>query len=573
MSYIQVKNVDNVDQIIGVEWDSSSSSPALTQINAFGEQISQKSHAWFDAHPIWGGMKRCTLSVDGTATFGTNARGDGLTLDGSDGNVMVRIPKCYVRAELVGTKARVWVSPYMLTGYEVHPWFLQRGGTERSEAYMGAYLGCLSVNTSTGVKSLISKTGGQPFTGGEIVEVNFDSGSVAPVIGEVLTDTTSLMVGIVEGFYLTGGTFVGGDAAGKVYLRMVSRRFTFDTGSHEPVVGETVTGVSSGATGKVSKVVVTSGSWATSDAAGYILLEGGSGNGSAFTVGQNFRDPDSNVIGKSQSIGDTLGEFTIGGAFDGSTGGADMMTCQSVGSVLSLTRQLAETYANNIGSTRWGCADVWGWDLITRILYPIEYCNWNSQSTVVGIGQGIVNKNGGRRYNGELNGFDSADSNIATNGTGTGTGTDGLTTVVYRGIENPWGNAWQFIIGLDALDASYRILKRGGTGTPACPLTAGNYESSVAAPPAYNVGTNPDSYAKTTLFEDLTKYLLIPNLGGGSSSTYLCDYVWWHRSGQVNILLAGGPWFFGAFCGVGYRTLHNAGSVSVRSLSSRLEYV
>jgi len=562
-----------LNYIIGVRWNTASSSPVLEQVDAYGTVIAQKTHAWFDSHPVFGNIWRCTLTAAGVPTFGANARGDGLDLTGASGNVMVRIPKCYVKAQLIGTYQYVWVSPVEFTGFEAHPWFLQRGGTERSEAYMGAYLGCLSVNTSTGVKSLISKTGGQPFTGGEIVEVNFNSGSVAPVIGEVLTGATSLMTGTVEGYYVTSGTFGDGNAAGKVYLRMVSRRFTFDTGSHEPVVGETITGVSSGATGKVSKVVVTSGSWATSNAAGYILLEGGSGNGSAFTVGQNFRDPDSNVIGVSRSIGDTLGEFSIGAAFDGSTGGADMMTCQSVGSALSLTRQLAETYANNIGSSRWGCADVWGWDLITRILYPIEYCNWNSQSTSVGIGHGIVNKNSGRRYNGELNGALSADSNIGTNGTGTGTGTDGLTPIVYRGIENPWGNTWQFIIGLDALDASYRILKRDGTGTPACPLASGSYESSIAAPPAYNVGTNPDNYAKTTLFEDLTKYLLLPNLGGGSSSTYLCDYMWWHRPTQVTILLAGGIWYYGEYCGVGYRNLGGVGSLSNLSTSSRLEYV
>lgn len=562
-----------LDQIIGVRWNTASSSPVLEQVDAYGTVITQKTHAWFDAHPIYGNMWRCTLTAAGVPTFGANARGDGLDLTGASGNVMVRIPKCYVKAQLIGTYQYVWLSPVEFTGFEVHPWFLQRGGTERSEAYMGAYLGCLKVDTTTGVKSLISKSGGQPFTGGEIVEVSFDSGSVAPVIGEVLTGATSLMTGTVEGYYVTSGTFGAGNAAGKVYLRMVSRRFTFDTGSHEPVVGETITGVSSGATGKVSKVVVTSGSWGTSDAAGYILLEGGSGNGSAFTVGQNFRDPDSNVIGKSQSIGDTLGEFTIGGAFDGSTGGADMMTCQSVGSALSLTRQLAETYANNIGSSRWGCADVWGWDLITRILYPIEYCNWNSQSTVVGIGQGVVNKNSGRRFNGELNGALSADSNIGTNGTGTGTGTDGLTPIVYRGIENPWGNAWRFIIGLDATDSAYRILKRDGTGTPACPLASGSYESSVAAPPAYNVGTNPDSYAKTTLYEDLTKYLLLSNLGSGSSSTYLCDYIYWHRSGQVDILLVGGNWNLGAYAGVGARKLANVSSTSAVDYAARCEYV
>lgn len=557
--------------IIGVRWNTASSSPVLEQVDAYGTVITQKTHAWFDAHPIYGNIWRCLLSTAGVPTFGANARGDGLDLTGASGNVMVRIPKCYVKSQQIGAYIYMWISPVEFTGFEVHPWFLQRGGTERLQAYMGAYPSCLSVSAA-GVKSLISKSGGQPFTGGEIVEVNFDSGSVEPTIGEIFTEATSLMTGTVEGVYLTSGSWAGSDAAGKVYLKMVSRRFTFDTGSHEPVVGETITGVSSGANGKVSKVVVTSGAWGTSDAAGYILLEGGSGNGSAFTVGQNFRDPDSNVIGVSRSIGDTLGEFTIGGVFNGSTGGADMMTCQSVGSALTLTRQQAETYANNIGSSRWGCEDIWGLDLITW-LYAIEYCNWNSQSTSVGIGQGVVNKNSGRRFNGEPNGALSADTNIAANGTGTGTGTDGLTPIVYRGIENLWGNVWQFIIGIDALDAAFHILKRDGTGTVACPLTAGNYESSVAAPPLYDVSTNPDSYAKTTLYEDLTKYLLLPNVGGGSSSTYLCDYIYWHRSGAATVLLAGGFWRDGPGCGVGSRYLYRVASVSGRNVSARPEFV
>jgi hypothetical protein len=197
----------------------------------------------------------------------------------------------------------------------------------------------------------------------------------------------------------------------------------------------------------------------------------------------------------------------------------------------------------------------------------------NSQSLTVGIGQGVVNKSWTRRYNGENNGAASADTNIATNATGKGTGSDGLTPVVYRGIENPWGNVWQFIIGLDALDAAYRILKRDGTGVPACPLTAGNYESSVATPITYNNPAMLDGYAKNVLFEDLTKYLFIPNLAAGSSSTYMCDYVYWHRAGQSNILLAGGCWNNGACCGVGCRNLDNVSSASYRSIGARPEFV
>ena len=47
---------------------------------------------------------------------------------------------------------------------------------------------------------------------------------------------------------------------------------TFDETVETPTAGATATGVTSGATGKVGFVVVTTGSWAGGDAAGYIIL-------------------------------------------------------------------------------------------------------------------------------------------------------------------------------------------------------------------------------------------------------------------------------------------------------------
>jgi hypothetical protein len=477
--------------IIGVRWNTASNSPVLEQVDAYGEVIAQKTHAWFDAHPIFGNIWRCTLTAAGVPTFGANARGDGLTLDGTVGNVMVRYPKCYVKAQRIGTYQYLWVSPIEFTGFEVHPWFLQRGGTERDQAYMGAYPGCLSVNTSTGVKSLISKTGEQPFTGGCIVELPFAAGSSAPVVGETLTGESSGHTGIVIGYCVDSGAFGTSDAVGKVYLK-------------QPGVAT-----------------------------------------SLFTNPENMQR----------------------------TGPTTIMATTATGAVLPFTRQLAETYANNIGSSRWGCADVWGWDLITNILYRIEYCDWRSQSTTYGIGQGVVNKANGTGFAGENNGAHSANTNIAVNGTGTGTGTDGLTPIVYRGIENPWGNVWQFIIGLDALDASYRILKRDGTGTPACPLTAGNYENTVAAPYTYDVTLRPDGYITNLLYEEAAKYLLLPSATGGSSATYIPDYFWAHRPGQTNILLAGCGWYAGAYAGVGFRVLNDVGSFSYRYCAARCAFV
>ncbi len=51
-----------------------------------------------------------------------------------------------------------------------------------------------------------------------------------------------------------------------------TRTVPFDQGTATFVVGNTVTGGTSGATGIVRSFVLTSGDWSTSDAAGYVYL-------------------------------------------------------------------------------------------------------------------------------------------------------------------------------------------------------------------------------------------------------------------------------------------------------------
>lgn len=487
MSNIHVADDDVEEKIVGVMWNTGSDSPALQQIDVDGDVITKKSTAWFDRHPVWGGMKRCTLTANGVPTFGTNARGDGLTLDGSAGQVMVRIPRYYIKSGKDGDYRTFQISPFTYPGFDCHPFVKQRGGTERAQIYVGAYCGGLAVN-SAGTLYMLSATGKQPWTG---------------------------------------------TAMGKL---------PFGTGTTAIAKGDTVTGASSGKTGIVVAVYVASGTWAGGDAAGFLYLKYPGADWSNWTTPENIQ---------------------VGGVTRAATTGT--------GEALALTRQNAETYCNNIGS-RWGCENIWTLDALT-MLYLVEYANWNSQSTSVGIGRGVVDKASGTGFAGENNGALSADTNIGTNGTGTGTGTDGVTPIVYRGIENLWGNVSQFIIGIDVLDAAYRILKRDGTGTPACPLTAGNYESSVAAPVQYAEPGNLDSYTKDILYEDLSKYLILPNRGGGSDSTYLCDRVYWHRAGQTNIWRAGGYWSYAAFAGVGDRYTASVASYSNRTASARPEMI
>jgi hypothetical protein len=199
-----------------------------------------------------------------------------------------------------------------------------------------------------------------------------------------------------------------------------------------------------------------------------------------------------------------------------------------------------------------------------RLLFYTEMASLNSQTA---LGRGIVDKVSGTGFAGELTGTDSADTNVGTNGTGTGTGTNGFTPVVYRGIENPWGNVWKFVIGYNAVDTEYRITKRDGTGILAGDLAAGEYEASNVSP------ITGDGYQSGVETENLLQYLMIGSETAGSSSTYLCDYFYAHDAGEQNVLLSGGLWDDGSYAGVSFLYSAIESSFSTRGVGARFEFI
>jgi len=160
------------------------------------------------------------------------------------------------------------------------------------------------------------------------------------------------------------------------------------------------------------------------------------------------------------------------------------------------------------------------------------------------------------------------------NATAGGNGTSA--PIAYRGIENLWGNTWQFIDGYEAIDGDvgatdvkYRLINRDGSGTFANPMAGGDYEESLNL-------TNPaapsDGYIKNIAYGELLKLVFFASDCGGSSSLYLYDYWYSHDAGEVNILLAGGSWNNDVGAGVGFRVASNVAAIASRPLGARLEF-
>jgi hypothetical protein len=351
--------------------------------------------------------------------------------------------------------------------------------------------------------------------------------------------------GTVRNVFYTAAYEMGlRDAAGTLTGKSVSgvqpwtggemHSLTFTSGGPTAfAINETLTGAISGATGRVVDYHLTSGSWAAGDAAGVVYLK--QRNATAFQAG----------------------------SLNGSVSGNDSGTSGGASTATSLTLDQAEACAKNLG-TGFGICNPHTYAYL-QLLYYIEHGTLDSQTA---SGKGIVDLTSGTGYAGKITGADSIDSRLGTNGTGTGSGTNGQTPICWRGMENLWGNCWEFIAGLNvfASDGSWRILKRDGTGTPAATLAAGSYETGTGAVP-----TSADGYINEIQSSEMGALAFIPSADSGSSSTYFCDSFYYPRY-NPSIVLSGGCWISGLFAGVGNRSAFYAPSNSYRSIGARLEY-
>ena len=123
-------------------------------------------------------MRRCVLNSDGSVNYyldknNSNFKENGVTaavLDGTDGNVMVEVPKTYVRYAYTTTGGsgtdtvhRWEISLEPETEFEAH-WAFDRGGVIRDKRYYPAYLGYV-----TGGK-MISRSGVYPTVNQTLVQ-------------------------------------------------------------------------------------------------------------------------------------------------------------------------------------------------------------------------------------------------------------------------------------------------------------------------------------------------------------------------------------------------------------------
>ena len=111
-----IDNWNITSKMYGVEWDTNQAASAVIRIGNLN------LHANL---PIQSLMKRCLLLDNGTVNYYLSstdstkkADGSNAVLDGTDGQVMVEIPEHYRKHEKEGTKERVLLSIYPISGFK-----------------------------------------------------------------------------------------------------------------------------------------------------------------------------------------------------------------------------------------------------------------------------------------------------------------------------------------------------------------------------------------------------------------------------------------------------------------------
>ena len=241
-----------------------------------------------------------------------------------------------------------------------------------------------------------------------------------------------------------------------------------------------------------------------------------------------------------------------------------------------LTRPNIETMAQNRGSN-------WHGDLIKpesarQLLMIIELATMNFQTA---IANGVVSIPDNSAYN-----CSSLTGSTASLGNGTGQATqttnekggattvetaNGKTAVAWRGTENPWGNIWKFVYGVNVWGNG----KMGGGQPYICndfnfaeSKNSDNYEGA-----GFTV-TNANGYISAMGYSTKCDWLFMASECTGNSSLPVGDYHYITANlNAYRIARLGGYWNHGANAGGFCWTLYGGVGTRSRNVGGRLVYV
>ena len=158
---------------------------------------------------------------------------------------------------------------------------------------------------------------------------------------------------------------------------------------------------------------------------------------------------------------------------------------------------------------------------------------------------------------GAINGFSAG---IAASSGSLVSNSDGKYPCVYRGIESPWGDIWQFVDGVNVNERQAWVAEN-----------AADYTSNAFASPYKQLGyanSAADGYVSAMGHDPNNPFAVFPAALGAGPSSYYADY-YYQAAGQL-VALVGGTWSSGAFAGASDWFLGGTSSLTSVGIGGRL---
>lgn len=248
------------------------------------------------------------------------------------------------------------------------------------------------------------------------------------------------------------------------------------------------------------------------DVSGSVYADYYVGNATPYTGGDGDADgaPSGTVPDTTAGTGDKLA--SVAGRFP----------------LTKLYRSSFRTLANNRGSN-WTQLDFLTREA-TNLLYIVEFASLNGQAA---LGQGVCSKTWNSTYKAEKSG--EATYSLAY--PSYGITTDGLHPMCYRGIENWWGNVYQWCDGINIkADRNPWIADHG--------FADDKFES-----PYWDTGlTLATANGYISDVHNTPDWALLPSsIAGGGADKYFSDY--YYQATGNRVAFVGGGWAYGGLLG------------------------
>lgn len=195
-------------------------------------------------------------------------------------------------------------------------------------------------------------------------------------------------------------------------------------------------------------------------------------------------------------------------------------------------RQLAQANGEGYDSTTAGSI------IALQCLYMIKYCNRNGQTA---LGWGYVSASAATKTGGTVD-----------KGMYYGNTTAGTEQMKFAGVEDFWGNIWEWVNGITSDENRNIVVNYGGENHI--------YQT--------NLTVNSDGYVVKVIGNTLAGFHNVKV--GGSTTTYWCDYGYLRPS---CILAFGGAWDNGLYAGPFRLYLFDAPSAAGAIVSSRIHFI